>query len=489
MAEFSHGPWKEMYKGEWNGYETCVYSNPDMLTLTTISDKKGEGWVCIMNKYFVFEGDISKFTDNIKGYLLVFEKHYPAVSAKYISISNGPFYSKKASASSDIDGMYKEMQFLTEKVNEMSAVYSANLTELKHAKTEYYDWLFSEPSMLPGLITGKLSERMISGTGAKTILGKKVDGTPAEESIQSFARTVVIGRTEEMEKMFHIILENCVLGGINGVVIDENDYFTDMSSPDSSFKLSEYPALQPIGMPLKTQKIADVQIDLNLFTKSMFREILEMPISGEEYCGKKSAELIDAVIENRSGHFNSLTDIIEALMKNSTDDNKSYTYKAMRWLIVLEKKYPGCFAGKMELRKLIPTYMKSIGSIIRLDAKDLSANIRKALFYSIIKSAYDEFKKTGGGRQINVLLCVLNGERYIPHNPEKPIEQALTKVLADCYNYGVGFCISAETDHALFEDLVENSTLRIDFVSEGEVAVKEANERAYRMELRPRLSA
>ena len=90
--ELAHGPWKEIFKGKWNGYDCAIYSNPEMLTFTTISDKTGTGFICLLNKYYMVEGNISNFARGLSGYSMIFEKHYPTIHAKYLSISTGPLY-------------------------------------------------------------------------------------------------------------------------------------------------------------------------------------------------------------------------------------------------------------------------------------------------------------------------------------------------------------------------------------------------------------
>jgi hypothetical protein len=62
-------------------------------------------------------------------------------------------------------------------------------------------------------------------------------------------------------------------------------------------------------------------------------------------------------------------------------------------------------------------------------------------------------------------------------------------MLAACSSHGVGFCLGAENAIDLNQQIVDKATIRIDFVSPDEMAVRGAGSRPYRARLRPALSA
>ena len=247
-----HGPWKEIFYGEWTGYNINMFENPDKFTLILIYEKGKEreikGVMVLLNKYFVVEGDPSKLAEGLGGYSLVFGKYHPTFKTTYLIIGSGPQYSKEEVVSETVDKAFSIVEKKSEEVMEKSKAFGVNVTELKHAKEEFSARLFSEPTLLPGLVFRETPEK-IAEKGV--VLGKKLDGSMAEENIRNFMSTVVVGKTEQVIHNLHVILENCVLSGITGIVFDDSESFKNMGSPNTSFNYEEFPNLQPIGMPLK----------------------------------------------------------------------------------------------------------------------------------------------------------------------------------------------------------------------------------------------
>ncbi|NYZ79658.1 hypothetical protein H0N95_00225, partial [Candidatus Micrarchaeota archaeon] len=366
--------------------------------------------------------------------------------------------------------------------------FGVNLVELKNSEKKYWEKLFSEPILLPTLIAGekpKAAER----TSGVALLGKKITGEFAEESMQSFARTILIGPDEQLENLIKVVMENCVLNGVNVVAFDEDDAFMNMGVPNAVFDSKTYVSLQPIGMPVKNMKPGEVKIDLNLINAKMFREIIGVEEKENDYLGKTSAELVDGVIEKNSGSLRGLEDIEENLLRITAEEKKFHIYKAVRWMRVLKNVFPDYFGGKTETRDISPQYAKTMGSITRVDLKGVPQNVKRAFVYSVMKSLYANFKEQKATSRLKVIGALIDGEQYAPSNPRTELQKSLLELIAITSDAGVGYCFGASHETDVFRNAVETSTMKIEFVGRNEVAIKEENGRPYRAAIRPRLSA
>lgn len=478
-----HGPWKEIFYGEWTGYNINLYENPDKLTLILIYDKGKEretkGVIVLLNKYFVVEGDPSKFAEGLGGYSLVFGKYHPTFKTTYLIIGSGPQYSEEEIVSETVDKAFSIVEKKSEEVMEKSKTFGVNVTELKHAKEEFSARLFSEPTLLPGLVFRETPEKVAE---KGVILGKKLDGSMAEENIRNFMSTVVVGKDEQVIQNMYVVLENCVLSGITGIVFDNFESFKNMGSPNTSFNYEEFPNLQPIGMPLKNLEPGQVSIDLNMIDSKSFREILGVPEKEGEYTGKIAGDVMDDVIEKKG--FKKLSDLEEKLLSIQEEEKRFHVYRAIRWVKILEKMYPDLFGGKLDPRGIVSTYLKSMGSIVRINTKGLPLKMQKLLIYSTMRSLQEE----AASRGIRAIICIPDAKKIVSKKPKGEMDIRILEVFSRT-GEGVGFCIGADHDIDINPEIVHDASMRITYVSGNEAAVKIRGGRPYRVKIRPRLSA
>jgi len=487
------GPWYEIFSGTWANYDVTLLQNPDKLTLNIIFDKdrdKVTGMVFILNKYYVSEGDPSRLSSVLGGYNIIFEKMYPTFKKKFLVISSGPKYasSEKEEIDASLQEIFNAINDRSERANELSKSFNVNLTEIKYAE-EAAIGLFSEPIIMSALTVQKTGEASPAKALSKTLLGKKSTSENAEESAQSFTDAIVIGVKEEREQMMHVLLENCVLSGLTTVVFDDSRVYEKMSNPNKNFDFKAFPDLQPIGMPLKNVSIQEVGINLNMLSPEMFREVLGVVSREKDYQGKVSAELIDEVIANSNGQLKSLADIQEKLLEVRDEVKKFYIYRAVRMLKVLDMAYPNFFGGRVDLTLFISPYLRSIGSIVRIEAGDIPKEIRAVLVYSVMASLYNKYKEEMATKEVKVIAFIPDGKEIAPGTTETVLQREMVTVLSDCNKYGVGFCIGAEHETELSEAATGDATIKLEMLGDEEVAVKESHSRPYRMKIRPNFSA
>jgi len=490
--EISHGPWKEIFSGKWTDYQVHFYENPDKITLMLIEDKKEgtiRGSLAIAYKTYVVEGESSVFAEKVPGNTIVLEKHYPSFKGNYLILSPGPKYVKVGeSMNMAMDDMFRKLEEISEKVQEESAAFDIRVIPLKNAGEEYADRLFSEPFLLPSTLIRKAvatPQPTEVKTMAKALLGRRITGELADENIQSFASTIIVGNSKQQKDAAHVILENCVLTGITAIILDEDKEFTSMGAPNKRFNQQEYPNLQPIGMPLNNLEIGKINVNINQLKAEQFRELLEIP-RNEKGPGEEAAKMIDQATETHTETYSSLKGMEEEILSNAPDAKKFHAYRAIRIIRTIHKAYPNMLSGKIDLNVLVSPYLKRVGSIIRVDVSQYPPLIRRALALSILKSLYEKYKAELSSRELKVLAFLPTGTDYVT---DTPIGREIKNILLDSVNYGVGACMGIEHEEEIDATTLKNASMIIKFTSEREIAVKEVHSRPYRAKLRDRLSA
>jgi len=486
----NHGPWREIFYGEWSGYEVHLYENPDKYAAVLVFEKdqktnQTKGVLILLNKIFVCEGDPSGLASSVGSFALVMEKFYPTFKAKYLILSSGPRYSKPDLITSTLDEAFEEVEKRSDDAMAKSKNFGLNMVELGRAPEEYAAQLFQEPTILPGLIFREMPEKI---TESKVIIGKRPDGTKAEESVRSFLSTVVTGSDAQRIDALQVITENAVLGGMTSIIFDDDDSFANMSVPNKKFAYADFPDLQPIGMPLKTLHPGETTIDLNYLNKDLFREVIRVEEKPGDYSGKESAEMLDNILNNERGKIRKLDDFEQLLLKTKEEEKMFHVYRAIRWVRLLSRVFPGYLDGRIKIDELVQPYMKTSGSISRIDLKGVPLHIKKAFIYSVMRSLFEEYASQKIVRS-KVMGIIPYGEKYLPKNPKKKLDFAIVDILMRCAEVGIGFATSAEHEVDLLPEIVDRASMRITFIKDNEIALKERSGKPYRAAIRPRLSA
>ena len=494
--ELPHGPWQDLFQGKWSGYQVNVLQNPDLLTLVAVFDEEAgvkKGVVLQLTKHYVAEGDMTRLKNALSGYVNVIEKAFPVFKAKYLAISPGPTYSliNQDQLVDKFEENLKLLEEMNEKTTSLSKGFGVTLTDLKYADKVFANRLFSDPLSFQALAAAREESTGLKEALplAKILLGKKTTGKNAEENLQSLLSTVVIASSDDQKTCFRVLMENCVLNGVTAVVLDDDSSFEKMSNPNKQFAFEEYPDLQPIGMPVKNLEPDRIGIDLNLLDKPAARQVLMIPETSGEYVGKTAAELVDRVLSENKGALNSLDDVQNKLLTLPEETKKFHVYRASRFLKLLEKAFPGLFKGKPDLKVLVSPYVRSMGTIVRINVSGLPDTEKQALLFSIATSLAENYKYSSATREIRVLIVARNAERFAPSATQHALQSEINNVLSEAVNYGVGFIFGVQHELDLNQELAAKATIKLEFLNNQEVAVQEINSRPYRMQVRPPLSA
>ncbi len=474
----SHGPWREIFSGKWEGYDVELFINPEKIIVVNIYSN--DDVVSVMSKFFLAEGNYLKLVDAFDGFLIAVSKKQPASKVNFLGVSTGPVYYKKELINEKLEEMYDLLETEAEHLIEVSKAYPVNLTDLLHAPEQFSVTLLEEPIVLVSFVTGK--KLVVSEKKEESVfLGfKSKTKEKAEEPVSVFSRTSVLG--ENRKNAMKIIAEGLSINGVTVVVFDEDNFFSEMAKPNLDFPHGEYPFLQPVGMPLKNIDPADVNCDIRLVGSKVFKEVLG--IRGEN--GLEAFRVIEKAIEEKKP--SSVAELEEAVIEVMDEKVKFYAFRAIRMLRVIEQRFPGLFTGKTDPSLLVPFYSKTGGVISRVDLSNLPLGMKKAIVFSAVNSLLEAARN----RRIIGLKAVImlpNAAKYCPREPEKESEKRIIEAINELPEHGLGYCIGADYEVDLFEELVETSTLLIEFISAKEVAVKPVTKKPYRVILRPFLSA
>lgn len=512
MAELDlkHGPWTAIFSGEWKGHEVSLYQNPDMLTMLMLVDTSPEGQakgvLIVLNKYFTFKGSPEELATALRGYSLVFEKNTPTFRAKYFALSSSPRYAKpdQESIQETIEENFAELRQRSEQAIESSTAYQVDLTDIRNSGKDLQDKLFSEPSILTGLMVtapgvGAVTEteggeaiadaaaRAKATNEATALLGKKLTGENATEVLQSFLTTIISGSDKEVKKAAHVVLENCVLNNVITIVYDEDNYFERMKTPNQNFDREHYPELEPIGMPVKNVTLEKIGINLDLMDSKSFREILR--IAGDSITGNDTYALIGEVFYKYPQGIDKLDDVIGLLLQEEDPQKMFHSRRAARFLKILEQKHPGVFRKGTDMTQFVSAYAAALSQAIRLPLQNVTPEIKKAVMLSMSSAFLNYYKERNPSSALKALHLMTNANNVMQADSEKVLDAKLIEVYKQSQQIGIGYLFGLDVDAAPHADVQSNQSLSISFVTETEVAVKEKTGKPYRAVLRPPLSA
>ncbi|MEM4222134.1 MAG: hypothetical protein QW097_01750, partial [archaeon] len=465
----AYGPWNEIFSGFWQGYETKIFENPDRILLICIYEKEGEeikGVLVQVNKVFVAVGSLARALENIVGYAQIIEKKEPLSLTKYFIINSGPVYVEyNMSALNDaIEKSINVCETSSKDLLRLSKLYKIDLVELKYAKEEEVKRLFVDPALFFALVSKK--ERIIEEVKpTKVIIGRKITGEKAMEEINSFMLCVVIGSQKDIKKMFHVLIENCVLSGKIAIFFDKGKDYASMNLPNPKFDFENYPDLSPVGLPLKNISLERIGVDLNLISNETLKEFLGL--NSESV--KKTWEMIDQALNKIKGGISSIEDIKTNLTFDTT--TKTQYYQALRILSTLEQAYPDIFKGKMNVSEILPKYLTG-GNAIRIEFLEKQEELLPLVFLSLLKTLYFYYVVD---KSYTLKASVFIEKPIVSPEIQKNIEKEILKSMFDCQKVGVGVHIGTPHESDIAQEIMQNSTMILQFINENEAAAKEKN--------------
>lgn len=489
VLQLPYGPWKSVLTGVWIDKQVAYYENPDKKVLISIFDRRGEdikGILMMLTKFFVVKGDSSNMADTLKRNITLIEKHSPTFKANYLAVSTTPQYVsfEPGKIIDTTQALYEELEGESAAVVNMSTKYGITLTELKYAEEKYVKRLLGDPLVIPSIVVRKPSADgvSVSTKEGKVKLGLKKDSSLATELISSFALTLITGGEEIMRRhTAHVIMEDCVLNGISGVLFDTGNNYAklDTPNPDTSQYERYKMNVEPIGMPVRKFKPGDdIFIDLTLLDKGLFADVAGTGADSAE------GELIGKVLEQH--RIKNLKELEESIMKIAGEENKYYAARAVRIAKLLGNRYPKTFDGQIDPKEVVAPWLKRMGRVAVIDMKGFDKDTVKGIIYTVLKTLYEHYRKEQAGSETKVFMVIEIED--IAYEASSRLDREIRHLAKAVNDYGVAVCMTPSKDADISKELKQEATMKIQMLNANEAAASERTGRPYKVYIRPSLS-
>ncbi|MFH1588710.1 MAG: hypothetical protein ABIA76_05220 [Candidatus Diapherotrites archaeon] len=493
LFKLREGPWKELFTGSFQEYETAIYFNPDSVLLIFIFEKeKGKisGAVIETYKAFYLEGETEQFISTLPRNILMLYKHSEEANQKFMLLAGKPAYIEwiEEKVQAQVDEQLKKLNVSTKAIKDISKAYDLNLIELNNAEKEARDAFFSEPLMVPLTVTSKYPEKNTGPSNLfdekEVMIGLSREGQKLIEPM-SLLPTVLVtdGNEKERRNIMHILCENAMLAGSSVIVFDFNAEFNGLgqANPEPEKLINAKVESEPIGFPTKKMTPA----------KNLFIEFgLINPKALNEFIGtgkSKESELIEKEFNAKNPE--SLRQLIEELKKRpETEEFSDYEiHKAKRILQLISQHYQKTI-GKNDLEELTKGWLQGMGKALLLELNESDEKTRQLLAYSVLKLLLNSFKGLGKTKKKKLIIAIPQANKLFPKEDATKMQKDLSLMLSELTEYGVGYFIETKTKIDIAMELNEKTEAKIGVIKENDIAVQLKNKKSYRAVLRPALS-
>ena len=478
------GPWNTIMEGNFRGHPVEILENPEHFFVTiTYDEREGRklGALVEGHKAFVARGSIEAFVQSLPKPAMVVEKTLGDDTFKLFFVTTDSIYVdfKQEDYLRAIDKLVKKGSNDANTIVGLAKASSVELVEIEMAPESEYSPVIGDPFTARALLSGlkKSALELIDlGEGSiplpKTLIAlglNKKREIIKEKGINLF-KTIVTGEKKARNYAIYIIAENFLLDNRSGIIFDDTDYFSGLSTPSKNERelkeeLVEY---EPSGFPVKTfvakkdLKISLKDTDLNL--------LLEMLGVGDDIFSKKFN------IEALKHEYDTPDELIDKIVEMS-ELNDSQKMKAERLTKIIKQSYPELFGKSISVEELTKKWPGNLGRATIINTKELNSEEKVIFVQTILRLLDREIKNERNDR---VMCFIPKADRELLIGIDKVIE-----VIKRLESLGIGFVFGAENFIAQLDDSIN---ARINVVQGNDVAIAIKGDRNYRVSLRPSLS-
>jgi len=500
--KLGEGPWKDLFKGNFEGHDIEIVMNPESLVLVEILEKEGgtvKGAVVEIYKVFYATGDVQGFVETLPREAIAVIKHSKTETNRFFLLGSAPAYVEyvEEKFQKETDRLIKGIKSSTKMLKDVSKAYDLELKELHECDESVKQAFFSQPLMVPLMSTA--SHPTGAGAGQKApeagatggisfgelVLGITKDGKAVKEPLSMFRSTVVSrGKQEETYHALHIIIEGALLSNISAVVMDWGKRFHGLSTKTSNTEeLEKYKVeIDPVGFPVKEFFVPNqVGVDLNILDRKGFTEIFGL---GESVVAKKIVELME---ENK---LTGLQDLIKLIKDAKAGEgfNDFQKSRAARVVKLIGLRYPDLFKETNNIEEISKNWVKGIGraGLVHMEGQD--ERVALLVAHSLARGLLLQYKKQGPSKNLKSIFVIPEAERVMPRTQGSKLSQALAEDILEMRQYGCGFALGTQNPIDLAENAVKESDARISIVKGNDAGVQLKGRKSYRVLLRPGLS-
>ncbi len=485
------GPWKTIFKGELEGYEIEILTNPESFLLIMVLEKKEEkieGAVIEVFNVFSVEGELEDFIETFPKEAMIIEKHEKNSTVKYLLLSSSPSYTKfeENAFCNEAEKLMENLKNLSKTVKDISKAYDLEIVPLHKSGEKEKNEFFSSPVIMP-LIAPRTprEEREAVKTfevKGEVILGLSSQGKLIEEPLKVFKRTTVFGNEKkQINHVFHLLIEGALVNHVPAVIFDWDKSFNGLNKPNNDLEALRKAKLEfaPIGFPIREFEAKELKVDLELVDPEALLDLFGV-------MGKEETEIIKKAFNEIKAQ--SIKEIVELIEKkfSSEEIKPAIKYRTIRILNLINNRYPELFGGKNNIEEIAKKWGKTLGRAGIIHMEGLSERKYLLIIHNVLNGILN-IRGKEKTRAINAMVFLPEAKKIIPAEKRYLIEEKILETLQKCAENGIYYAVNAQKPIDLSEKIRGTGTEI--FVIEGnDVGIRTEGKKQFRLRLRPGLS-
>jgi len=480
------GPWKPLFQGVFQGYESEMLSNEDKWLLAGIFEETDAGKGLLLQLYapLTVHGSLEGFIPYFEKEAVMFSIFSRAGKHEFFLLKSHPVYLNEfdeVKVNEELKDLVKKLSALSLTIKSIAKPYNIELIDLNESSSDEIDAFFTEPMAIPAVLAR--TKRELKVPAAVPLISKLINlgltrkKEPIEESIESLGKTLVVqGNDFERKHAIHLIIEGFLLNHYPVIVFDSMDSFKGLGEPSKELsRLSEFRVgFEPIGFPIKSfEAIRDLKADLSLLNGEALTQLY-----GFSY-NEASAKITKIINENKLG---SLDELIKAIEREQIDAefNEFNKKQAVREIKLVQEMNPGLFNAKNDLGELFKT-SETIGRLAVINLHGLNETEKTLIVHSIIKGL-NELKEG------KALIVLLESKNFSPAIPANVLQLEIIEALKSISKKGISYVVETEHRIDLNPEILNDIEAEITIIKENDAGLELKHRRPYRLFLRPGLS-
>ncbi len=502
LFKIAQGPWKLLLKGSLQEHELEVYTNPQKTVYVQIArqeDGKYLDCACEFYKPYVSTGDVNGFVQTLPREALIVTKHEQDETNTFLLLGSGPISVmwEESIVLEQTDILLKKLEVSTSLMMDVAKAYDVTLKPINDSPIHVSEAFFSMPLMVPLLSTnahmtenqptqgGKTLESQAAGhMGAlpgEFVLGTTANGLMVKEPIVFFKKTGIFGgRIEHRKHLLQVISEGALFSNIPLVIVDWENEFGVMRSPNPNAKLLREQKIEgdPIGFPLKEFLPGE---NLKLELSMIYPEGLV------EALGVKDQELGNNIIRFLHEHKTSSIDEAKGILRQlppSETMSPFHIASVIRVFTLLDQTFPNFFTGNNPTEEISKSWFQSIGRVGVLRMRNVPQKLRNLLVYTILRGVYEMYSRKGVSGRVKSLIMIPEAQQLFDYAREPSLARELERLFSQSNTQDVGFLFSAPHEIDFPKNILLLMEAKLSVVGGRDAGVTLAGRKNYRATMR-----
>lgn len=481
------GPWESIFYGTVYGHEVEVSTNPDHFFIIMIYDKlegKRIGAVVEGYKAFLAKGPMEALIETMPRTCFGVEKNFGEKTSKLFFTAFDPFYLdfRQEDYTRKIDNMIRATEENSATIIDLARAAAVELRDLGMSPKTEYAPLLGDPMAILSMAIGRkenplskmdLGEKreVLEETAPLIQLGLSKTREIVKESARNIYRSNIIGDSAAQKYASYIIAENMLLENTPVIIIDDENYFSQMGvvSTDPTMLKEELVEFEPMAFPVKALD-AKEEIQVSIKDADLIYLLEMMGLKDIEF--EKNLSLFGFAAQA-----DTIGELIEKTL-GANDLNDYEKLRAERMLKLVEQQMPRMFGGAIPNEELAKTIPGRLGRAVVINTKKLSKEERAVMIHTLFRQLAKAASET---KQTNCAFIVPDIDELVRINPERA-----SNAIMRLQNRGIGLIAGSETE--LPAEISRSASAKISIVTGKDVAVSIKGKRNYRINLRPSLS-